>query len=61
VDLRRNPEIHAAALRALEDTARNGANLMPLILTAVDALATVGEVADVLRGAFGEYSESVVV
>jgi methylmalonyl-CoA mutase N-terminal domain/subunit len=30
-------------------------------MTAVEACATVGEIADVLRTIFGEYRESVVV
>ena len=59
--LRRNAETHAAALRGVQDAASGGQNLMPRILTAVEALATVGEIADVLRTVFGEYRESVVV
>jgi methylmalonyl-CoA mutase N-terminal domain/subunit len=43
-------------LAALEKAAADpAANLMPVILDAVRALATVGEVADALRGVFGEY------
>jgi len=34
---------------------------MPAILAAVEAYATVGEISDALRRAFGEYRESVVV
>jgi methylmalonyl-CoA mutase N-terminal domain/subunit len=30
-------------------------NLMPAIIDAVDAYATLGEVCDVLRAVFGEY------
>ncbi len=33
----------------------NGSNTMPFILAAVDAYATLGEIADVLRNEFGEY------
>ena len=40
---------------AIESTARSGANLVPPIIAAVEAHATVGEIADVLRGVFGEY------
>ncbi|HEX2919362.1 MAG TPA: methylmalonyl-CoA mutase family protein, partial [Edaphobacter sp.] len=58
---RRERGVHAAALRAVEDAARSGENLMPRILGAVEAYATVGEIADVLREVFGEYRESVVV
>ena len=59
--LRRDAGVHAAALRAVEDAARDGGNLMPRILGAVESYATVGEIADVLRRAFGEYRETVVV
>ena len=34
---------------------------MPAILAAVEAYATVGEISDALRRAFGEYRESVVI
>jgi methylmalonyl-CoA mutase N-terminal domain/subunit len=34
---------------------------MPRILHAVESYATVGEIANVLRGVFGEYRETVVV
>ena len=59
--LRRDPACHAAALRAVGDAARNGGNLMPHILTAVEAYATVGEISDALRAVFGQYRESVSV
>jgi methylmalonyl-CoA mutase N-terminal domain/subunit len=48
-------------LRGVEDAARSGANLMPRILSAVEAYATVGEISDAMRKVFGEYKESVVV
>jgi methylmalonyl-CoA mutase N-terminal domain/subunit len=34
---------------------------MPHILYAVESEATVGEIADTLRGVFGEYRETVVI
>ena len=49
------------ALRGVEDAARSGGNLMPSILVAVEAYATVGEISDTLRKVFGEYREAVVV
>jgi methylmalonyl-CoA mutase, N-terminal domain len=58
---RRDTGVHAAALHEVEDAARDGGNLMPRILTAVESYATVGEIADVLRGVFGEYRETVVI
>jgi methylmalonyl-CoA mutase, N-terminal domain len=48
-----------AALDAVGEAARSGANLMPAILRAVESLATVGEIASALREVFGEYQESV--
>jgi methylmalonyl-CoA mutase N-terminal domain/subunit len=45
----------------VEDAARSGANLMPVIITAVEANATVGEISDTLRRVFGEYKEAVVI
>jgi methylmalonyl-CoA mutase N-terminal domain/subunit len=50
-----------AALTEVERRARSSENLMPAILLAVEAYATVGEISDALRRAFGEYHESVVI
>jgi methylmalonyl-CoA mutase N-terminal domain/subunit len=58
---KRNPETWKAALRAVEDTAKTGDNLMPRILAAVEAYATVGEISDAMRKVFGEYKEAVVI
>jgi methylmalonyl-CoA mutase N-terminal domain/subunit len=49
------------SLKQIEDTARSGANLMPPILQAVEAYATVGEISDTMRKVFGEYREAVVI
>ena len=51
----------SAALEQVEATARADRNLMPAILEAVKAYATVGEISDALRKVFGEYRESVVI
>ena len=48
----------AEKLAALEETARSDRNLMPAILEAADAYATVGEISDALRRIFGEYRET---
>jgi methylmalonyl-CoA mutase N-terminal domain/subunit len=50
-----------SALAGVEEAARSGANVMPHILAAVEALATVGEISDAMRKVFGEYKESVVI
>ena len=51
----------ARALSELESAARSSRNLMPLILAAVEAYCTVGEISDALGRVFGAYRESVVV
>jgi methylmalonyl-CoA mutase N-terminal domain/subunit len=58
---KRNPQTWQAAINAVEDTARSGDNLMPSILVAVEANATVGEISDAMRKVYGEYKEAVVI
>ena len=50
-----------SALAELERRASTTENLLPAILSAVEAHATVGEISDTLRHVFGEYQESVVI
>ena len=50
-----------AALARIEETARGAENLMPPILAAAEAYATVGEISDALRKVFGEYKETVAI
>jgi len=58
---RRDAAKTQAALADVERRARGAENLMPAILAAVEAEATVGEISDALRHVFGEYRESVTV
>ena len=58
---RRDKKVWESALKVVEDTARSGDNLMPRIITAVEACCTIGEISDALRRVFGEYQETVVV
>jgi methylmalonyl-CoA mutase N-terminal domain/subunit len=46
------------ALAAVSKAARDGGNLVPAIVAAVEARATVGEIADSMRAVFGEYKET---
>ena len=57
----RDPAAWAASLRRLEDEARGTGNLLPPIIEAVAAYATVGEIADRLRGSFGVHRELITV
>jgi methylmalonyl-CoA mutase N-terminal domain/subunit len=69
-ELERRQAAAVAALRAsrdaaawrtgiagVESAARDGSNLVPPILAAVESRATLGEIADAMRRVFGEYSD----
>ncbi|HJY80464.1 MAG TPA: methylmalonyl-CoA mutase family protein [Candidatus Binatia bacterium] len=51
----RNQTAAKAALEKVESTARGSGNLMPVIIDAVRAYATLGEISDAMRQVFGEY------
>jgi methylmalonyl-CoA mutase N-terminal domain/subunit len=53
----RNGTAANEAVQRLEDAAKGSANLMPFILEAVEAYATVGEISDAFRRVYGEYRE----
>ncbi len=57
----RDNEQMGASLGALREAARGTANLMPYILRAVRAYATLGEITDVLREVFGTYQEPTFI
>ena len=47
-----------ASIAGVEAAARDGTNLVPPILAAIEARATLGEVADAMRRVFGEYQQT---
>ncbi|HWZ03899.1 MAG TPA: methylmalonyl-CoA mutase family protein [Mucilaginibacter sp.] len=55
IKLSRNNNNVEKYLEQLGNAARGDQNLMPFILNAVEAYATLGEIADTLRTVFGEY------
>jgi methylmalonyl-CoA mutase, N-terminal domain len=57
----RDPAAWRSALAAVEDRARGGGNLVPAMVDAVLAGATVGELAGCLRAVFGEHRETLVL
>ena len=59
--LRRDRQRWQSAINGITETARDGGNLMPPILEAVENSCTVGEIANAFRKVFGEYQETVVV
>jgi len=58
---RRDAALVKSALAELQRRAATTESLLPAILAAVEAYATVGEISDALRRVFGEYQESVVI
>ncbi|MEF8781452.1 MAG: methylmalonyl-CoA mutase family protein, partial [Haloferacaceae archaeon] len=56
----RDDEAVDATLEAVRDAARGDRNLLPPIVEAVKAYATVQEISDVLREEFGEYQPGAV-
>jgi methylmalonyl-CoA mutase N-terminal domain/subunit len=47
-----------AAIDGVSSASRDGSNLVPRIIAAVEARATLGEIADAMRAVFGEYRET---
>jgi methylmalonyl-CoA mutase N-terminal domain/subunit len=58
---KRNKTVWQSGIAGVENAARNGGNLMPAIIEAVNSNCTVGEISDALRKVFGEYKEVMVV
>jgi methylmalonyl-CoA mutase N-terminal domain/subunit len=58
---RRDATLAAKAVADVESCARSGENLMPAILAAVEAYATVGEISDAMRRVFGEHQETLAL
>jgi len=57
----RNAEACRTALEDVSRAAASGSNLVPPIIAAVEANATVGEIADAMRAVFGEYEETATL
>jgi len=57
----RDGERWRSAMDALAECAASGDNLLPSIIEAVKAQATLGEVSDALRAVFGEHRELITV
>jgi len=61
VKAQRDPQQVESSLARLRDEARSDANLMPALVEAVGAYATVGEISDVLAEVFGRHQSSTVI
>jgi methylmalonyl-CoA mutase N-terminal domain/subunit len=57
----RDPASWEATMRRLDDAARGTENLLPPLIEAVKAYATVGEIANALRTAWGVHRELITV
>ncbi len=54
----RDHDLWRASIEAVSAAARGSDNLMPRIIAAVEAQATVGEISDAMRGVFGEFRDT---
>jgi methylmalonyl-CoA mutase N-terminal domain/subunit len=57
----RDADAHVRAMNRLRADAADGENLMPAIIAAVEAYATIGEMCNLLRRQYGEYREPLAV
>ncbi|MCO5176328.1 MAG: methylmalonyl-CoA mutase family protein [Thermomicrobiales bacterium] len=57
----RDEGAHRAALERLSNAASDGVNVMPYLIDAANAYATLGEITNCLRHVYGEYRQTVVV
>lgn len=57
----RDPRQVAETLRTLRSVAQTGQNIMPAIIDAVRAYATLGEICGILREVFGEFQQQVML
>ena len=59
VRAKRDAQSVSAALDKVREAAANGQNIMPAMMDAVRAYATLGEITKTLKGVFGEFKEPV--
>ena len=57
----RDDAAYRAAIERLDNAARDGVNVMPFLIDAANAYATLGEITNCLRHVYGEYRQMVVV
>ena len=57
----RDAVAHAQALAEITRAAVDGTNIVPPIIAAVEARATLGEISDAMRAVFGEYEETATI
>ena len=58
--MRRDADRVRVSLEKIREVAQGSQNLLPAIVRAVEARATVGEIAEAMRDIFGEYQENVL-
>jgi methylmalonyl-CoA mutase N-terminal domain/subunit len=58
---KRDKKLWGDGISGVENAARDGGNLMPAIISAVNWNCTVGEISDAMRKVFGEYKEVMVI
>ncbi|MCA9796494.1 MAG: methylmalonyl-CoA mutase, partial [Candidatus Eremiobacteraeota bacterium] len=61
VKAERDQQAVEQSLVALKKAAEEGVNLMPSLMSAVKTYATLGEMVEVLKAVYGEYSEPAII
>ena len=56
----RNNELVNNKLIKIQESCKNGNNLVPVIIDAVESYATLGEIVDAMKDIFGEWTEKAV-
>ena len=56
----RNNELVNQKLIKIQESCKNGDNLVPVIIDAVESYATLGEIVDAMKDIFGEWTEKAV-
>ena len=56
----RNNELVNQKLIKIQESCKNGENLVPVIIDAVESYATLGEIVDAMKDIFGEWTEKAV-
>jgi len=56
----RNNELVNEKLIKIQESCKNGENLVPVIIDAVESYATLGEIVDAMKDIFGEWTEKAV-
>jgi len=53
-------KLQQTKLIRIKESCKNGDNLVPVIIDAVESYATLGEIVDAMKDVFGEWTEKAI-